>query len=99
MDSPFQGWDWVEGSGMVITLPEETISGGTVYRLPSLGANRAQAQGVPHGSTRILGQVVKDCLSYSGAKETEVTKISKQRSQSRPEVLRRALNDTWLTYR
>lgn len=81
MDSPSQGWDWVTGSGMVSTLPEETTSGGTVYHLPSLVVNRAQAQGVPHGPTRILGQVGKDCLSCSGAKETEVKRVSKQRSQ------------------
>lgn len=79
MDSPFLGWDWVTGSGMVITLPEETTSGGTVYHLPRLVVNRAQAQGVPRASTRIVGQVGTDCLSYSGAKETEVKRICKQR--------------------
>jgi hypothetical protein len=34
MEPSFQGWDRITGSGMDITLPEETTSEGTVYHLP-----------------------------------------------------------------
>lgn len=81
MDLPFQGWDWVIGSGMAIMLLEErTLEELLTICQAHWNPGGEQSSG-PRCASWTLGQVVKGCFSYSGAKETKVKRISKQRSQ------------------